>query len=604
VCHKPQAQDFRGDRDSPHKNLNCQSCHYEITAVPHTAEMLKAKAQCGTCHAEPNTLLLKSTHARTDQLPGDHPNCVFCHGSGNPHVITAGAQWTRQQKVEVCSQCHRQAHRMRRYAVDTDAVSSYEESFHGKTLLRFSKLDVAICTDCHRHHDVLASTHPESPVHRDNAAKTCGQAGCHQGAQVNFAMSGANHLRLKVKRSLALQLEILVYIWLTVGTIGLLIGDVALDLRQKVFRADARPRPGRLVSALVSASYLCIVAALLLAVAGVAGSPWAVLAAVGFMGAAFGVYLAGPRRERTRPTERRFLRLTVAQRVQHVILAVSFLLLVATGMPLKFANVPWLSNLSWLFGGIAGARILHRTAGVVLLATWLFHVGYLIYRWSRNGFSFDSWTMWPRRKDFGDFVAALKHYLGLTKEEPRFDRFQFREKFEYFAVFGGTMIMGLSGLVLWFPIYFGNRLPEIGLSFAYIAHSYEAVLAFLAITLWHFYNVIFKPDYFPMNPTWYTGTMTQSEMEREHPLELARLEAETAPDADPSLSELGAQSPELRAGPGPPAHPSLSDERAAVGEAPAPVEEPPEPATESGADAEEASHDDKQTDADQPRPGS
>jgi cytochrome b subunit of formate dehydrogenase len=215
-------------------------------------------------------------------------------------------------------------------------------------------------------------------------------------------------------------------------------------------------------------------------------------------------------------------------------------------------GVEWLGHIYVLFGGLAGARIAHRVAAVVMIINWIWHTLYLLYRWRKHGFSFKSWSMWPNRKDWADFIAVSKYYLGLSKEEPRYDRFQFREKFDYFAVYWGMPIMVFSGLVLWFPIYFGNRLPEIGLSFDYIAHSNEAILAFLAIVLWHFYNTHFNPDNFPMSPTWYTGTKTQEERAREHPLELARLEGQNPGQAAGATVPPPPRPPDAPAGGDPP----------------------------------------------------
>jgi cytochrome b subunit of formate dehydrogenase len=216
--------------------------------------------------------------------------------------------------------------------------------------------------------------------------------------------------------------------------------------------------------------------------------------------------------------------MSLALRWQHGLLAVSITLLLLTGLPLRFAQADSLRQINGLFGGLAGGRLVHRGAAVVLILTWMWHLGWLLLRWHRAGYSLSSWTMWPTRKDVSDFVLAAKDYLGLANEEPKFDRYGFRNKLDYLAEYWGMPVMVLSGLVLWFPIYFGNRLPETALSFAYIAHGYEATLAFLAIITWHLYNAHFSPDRFPMSPVFYTGTMTRAEMEDEHPLELERLE--------------------------------------------------------------------------------
>jgi cytochrome b subunit of formate dehydrogenase len=151
-----------------------------------------------------------------------------------------------------------------------------------------------------------------------------------------------------------------------------------------------------------------------------------------------------------------------------------------------------------------------------------------------------------------DFIAVSKHYLGLAKEEPKYDRFQFREKFDYFAVYWGMPIMVFSGLILWFPVYFGGMLPSLGIPLAYIAHADEAILAFLTIITWHIYNTHFKPDTFPMNPAFITGRISEHVMEVEHGDELARIRAKEAamnavvPAPDP---EVVAPEPDVEAEP-------------------------------------------------------
>lgn len=519
---------------SPHKDLKCQDCHSAITAAPHTPAMLKEKASCGNCHTEQMDQYKTSAHSQPDKIAGDHPTCVTCHGKGDPHAIQADRKWPREKKVGLCSKCHEQRDRMARYGVDSDAVPSYNESFHGKALLRFHNLKVAICTDCHGHHAVLAPTNPDAPTNRSRAAATCSQKGCHVGAKVNFAMSGANHLRLKVKVQPVLRFEEVFFQFLTVGTILFLLGGVTLDLKTKVFTPGPGPRAGRPVAILIGCSFLSIVGALTLAYLRVGiAAQWSFVAALILMALAFLLYFLRPCRTRElNAAGKVYPRFTVAQRIQHGLLAISFTVLVVTGMPLRFANVEWLKTIYLVFGGMAGARIVHRTAAVVMIITWVWHTVYLLFRWKRAGFTFKSWTMAPNLKDISDFVAVSKFYLGMTKDEPKYDRFQFREKFDYFAVYWGMPIMVFSGLVLWFPIYFGNRLPEIGLSAAYIAHSDESVLAFLAIVLWHFYNTHFNPDTFPMSRVFFTGTKTHEEMERDHPLELESLTAK-APDSEP-----------------------------------------------------------------------
>ncbi len=550
---------------SPHAEQDCQSCHAEYTAdYPHTAAMKISRVDCATCHD--TEAFDTSVHARPDKLSGDHPTCASCHvGGTDPHAIKfvsterSPEAWTRAEKTEACAECHSDTERMKRYGVDPDAVPSYHESFHGKALLRFEMDHSAGCVDCHKAHDVLSPSNPLAPTNPANLEATC--SSCHTGAKMNFAMSGANHLRLKVKQSPILQIEHFFFHWLTLGTILFLLGGVALDLRRKVFAAHSVPHSGRIPGLLISLSFLAVVLALALAYIDQAvAATWTVGVAIGLMAMAFIAYAVGPKRPRVR-AEKVYQRITVAQRVQHIMLAVSFTLLVLTGMPMRFASIEWVNNIYVLFGGLGGARIVHRVAAVVMIITWIWHTLYLLYRWKKAGWSLDSWTMLPNRKDIADFIQLSKYYLGLTHEEPRFDRFQFREKFDYFAVYWGMPVMVFSGLVLWFPVYFGNRLPEIGFAVAFIAHSDEAILAFLAIVTWHMYNVHFNPDAFPMSPTWYTGTKTQEEMEREHPLELERIESADIPEQD---EQVLVDEPVMPPEPAPPEEeiPDPGDERA------------------------------------------
>jgi len=521
---------------SPHATLKCQDCHSSITAAPHTKEMVAQKAACGTCHPEPLSAYIDSVHSRPDKVEGDHPTCRSCHARGaDPHAVLK-RDWPRRQTTIQCARCHAEKAKMARYGVDPDAAKSYYESFHGKALMRFGLVKAAGCVDCHKHHDVRSPGDPAASTHRNNAAAMCAQPDCHPGSKVNFAMSGANHLRLKLKQSTILRLEEFFFRWLTAGTMLFLIGGVALDLRARVFTRKAVPASSRAVAAIVAASFLALVASLGMAFLGFGRPRWVGVAAVILMALAGIVYAVtrksaahaisepGATSDGSNAPEKEYKKLDLVHRVQHILLFVSFIALALTGLPLRFAQHPWLNALYDLMGGISGARLVHRGAALIMIAAWIWHSADLLVRWKRAGFKLSSWTMIPTLKDVRDFMDLSRYYLGMAKEPPKFDRFEFRQKFDYFAVYWGMPIMVFSGLVLWFPIYFGNILPEIGISAAYIAHSDEAILAFLAIAVWHFYNVHFNPGDFPMSYAWLTGKKTRSQMEHEHPLELERIE--------------------------------------------------------------------------------
>jgi len=225
----------------------------------------------------------------------------------------------------------------------------------------------------------------------------------------------------------------------------------------------------------------------------------------------------------------RFERFSLNERIQHIVLFSSFVVLVFTGFPLKYPEVEFLSPLLYLTGGVKGARIIHRLAAVIMGLDFVYHNVYiwsLIYR-RKIGVK-EILLMIPQPKDVTDLVKNFRYFLGLSQERPRFDKFSYLEKFDYWAVYWGIFIMGGSGLVLWFPEFWTQFIELDIVRIAYIAHSDEALLAFLAITCWHLYNVHLNPRHFPMNKVWYRGWLTREEMIEEHPLEYERIVKKTA----------------------------------------------------------------------------
>ncbi len=222
--------------------------------------------------------------------------------------------------------------------------------------------------------------------------------------------------------------------------------------------------------------------------------------------------------------EKQFERLNLFQRFQHWLLLGSFLLLTVTGLPMRFPEVEWLGFVYKLVGGLAVARTIHRIAASVMILDGIIHLFYLASLLVKHRFYLkEAWPLIPNAKDARDWWDTSKYYFGLSPELPKYDRFNFREKFDYFAVFWGLPVMMFSGLVLWFPVYFGNMLPDLAIGMAYIAHSDEAILAISAIVVWHFYNVHYNPDKFPMSWVWWDGKISEEEIKKEHPLEYERL---------------------------------------------------------------------------------
>jgi formate dehydrogenase gamma subunit len=215
-----------------------------------------------------------------------------------------------------------------------------------------------------------------------------------------------------------------------------------------------------------------------------------------------------------------FERFTLSQRIQHVVLMLSFIVLIVTGLPLLTPNSSIIRALFSFPGTFELRGLLHRIAAVVLIGLSAYHVLYSLLS-ERGGR--DVREMIFRKKDFRDFVGYLKYNLGKTKTGPRYGRFNFIEKFEYFSVVWGTTVMIITGLMLWQEEATMAFMPKWVLDIATAVHGYEAVLAFLAIIIWHLYTVHLNPDVFPMNKVWLKGTLSEEEMKKHHPLEYEEL---------------------------------------------------------------------------------
>ncbi len=223
-----------------------------------------------------------------------------------------------------------------------------------------------------------------------------------------------------------------------------------------------------------------------------------------------------------------FSRLTASQRVMHGVVIISFLGLALTGLPLKYSQSGWAAWLVAGLGGIETAAALHRICAALTFGYFLTHLGQIAYRVlirREKGLLYGPDSMVPRLKDFADLYGVFRWFAG-KGEKPRFDRWAYWEKFDYWAVFWGVAIIGASGLMMAFPLFVTRLLPGWTINVALIVHGEEALLATGFIFSIHFFNTHLKPEKFPIDTVFYTGRVPLDQYTREHPLEVERLEAD------------------------------------------------------------------------------
>ena len=227
-----------------------------------------------------------------------------------------------------------------------------------------------------------------------------------------------------------------------------------------------------------------------------------------------------------------FFKFTPLQRIQHITIASSVIVLVLTGMPLKFHDAFWAQPIYALFGGIKVAPTVHKIAGTVLLLLFVFHLGYIVYSIFADLIvplhkkkelklvtvvkSIVTHPIMPSWKDVRDIIDLLKYLLFITNERPAGEKFTWKEKFDYWGPFWGIAVLGPSGLIMWQKEFATQFLPGVVINFALIAHSDEALLAALFLFIWHFYNVHFSTSVFPMEKSFLTGYLPEELMVEEH----------------------------------------------------------------------------------------
>ena len=439
----------------------CTSCHgahdSRLASDPKShINRLNVAATCGQCHEAASAEYANSIHGKAVALGiEDAPTCNDCHSE---HLIRGPTDPTthvsaEHRAKELCGTCHTDPEILSKYGIAGGVVESYLDSYHGWAVSRGSDL-VATCTDCHRVHEIRSTLDPASSVHDANVASTC--ARCHPGATDRFAQSYTHAGALAARGPHGWVRHL--YLWL----IGVVLGGMALHnaviARWELKRhfTHVRREPG-------------------------------------------------------------IVRWRSAERVQHMVLFLSFTGLAFTGFALRFPT-SWWTHLIGLEGNELLRANLHRAFAIVMTVTAIYHGVWLAVtrrgRWSLR-------EMIPRFEDMRHAGENMAFHLGLRRTRPAFRAFDYTQKAEYWALVWGTWVMALTGLILWYPTIATGLFPVWIVRVAEVIHFYEAILAVSAIVLWHFFFVIFLPAVYPMSTTWVDGRMPAGEWKEFHAGEYA-----------------------------------------------------------------------------------
>ena len=235
------------------------------------------------------------------------------------------------------------------------------------------------------------------------------------------------------------------------------------------------------------------------------------------------------------------VRFSKRQRLEHAIVMTTFVLLALTGFPQKFFETGWAHGVVRALGGLDHVRFIHRVSGLLFSILTLWHLGAAMILAAERRMKL---TLLPNRQDFLDAVQQLRYDLGLAESQPRFDRFDYRQKFEYWGLVLGGLVMISTGLVLYFPMIVTRFLPGELIPVSKVAHSNEGLMAFLVVITWHIYNAHLAPGIVPFDPAIFTGRISLERLRHEHPLEYARLYGEPAP-GEPAPHEPEPAAPKI-----------------------------------------------------------
>ncbi len=431
---------------------DCAFCHgekHDITIAKSPEGRLASMETCGGCHDKALAQYETSVHGKAVEAGiREAPVCIDCHSAHNIEGPKRADSSVNATGVpETCGRCHGDLKLMQRFGLNANQVSTFAKSFHGLAL-KSGEPRVAECASCHGFHEILPSSDPKSRINPKNIAKTC--SSCHPGAGSKFFLGKIHSVEVRDEPP-PVQWARWFYLMVIPGTIGLMLvhhlGDFIRKFHMHRFQGQVQP-----------ASML-------------------------------------------KPSKPH-IRMHRFERIQHFLLMISFIVLAYSGFALHYPD-EWWSR--WLLTWEVAHPIrgtVHRTAGVILLITSVMHVVSLIVNRTLR----EHWMeMLPKFGDLREMVEGTLWRLGLRRERPYQSAHSYVEKAEYWALVWGTAIMAITGVLLWANNWMLTNLPKMWYDFSRVVHYYEAVLATLAIVVWHFYSVIFDPEVYPMDPSWYSG---------------------------------------------------------------------------------------------------
>lgn len=451
----------------------CADCHGSHRVAPSTQPTSLTSrgnivATCGKCHVGIEESLRASAHGLAAKDGNTKaPVCSDCHTSHS--ISRTETPAFKLDIVNECGTCHDETGPAA--TRKSSLYDTYRRSYHGQVNALGSSRG-ARCSDCHGAHTVSRINDPKSPLAAANRAETCRK--CHPQSNASFAKFEAHADHRDSKRY-----PLLHGIWW----------------------------------------YFVIMMSFAFGFFGLHSVLW-------FVRSAIERIRQGPAKKFV-ANGQAIQRFNRVDRINHAFVIISFFGLTLTGLPLLYADKAWAKSLMTALGGVWMAGILHRFFAIILILNFVVHFFGLINRVRKYGLKnllFGPATMLPRKKDFADCAGMWKWFF-VGGKKPAFDRWTYWEKFDYVAEVGGSLIIGVTGLMLWFPETFSKVMPGWMFNVATLIHGYEALLAIGFIFTIHFFNAHLRLEKFPVDDVMFTGSLPEEELKHERGAEYERLVA-------------------------------------------------------------------------------